>query len=995
MEKEKEKEKEKGQETVPTKAKVQSAWKEVLRIALLIVLAAVLFSSRDKLQIQRDYPFETVYKASFLQGERYMVIDQGKAAIEVVEQRDDGTVLRRTLRGESLEGFYNAQRVAGDPDTGLYVADIGYESNENGEMVVHERVVELLNGSDWHVVADQSALMRDAVINTSGSIYDLQLYDGAVWYLWRQEGALNLYRYVPGGKVELMRSVPCPDSLSGASVDLSTGLIATAAHRGVISLLPEGAEDWIELRRDVKHLMCYDVAARAGEVYFSDLFGGRVCRVTELDSGKPGMETVFDGEGPLYTLTLSDDAQSMLVSDGMAFYRISGEDAEYFTDASVSWFEMSVLLWICLVTAVLLLLYELRGVPRWVVRQLRKESGLRIFLVLAATLIVSAFVIFSLMSELFTQEDKVQINNAELFADLMISKIDTDALANIRWEDDYGTPNYNLVRRVLDGMILTSYQNDQYYYYILYGLSDNAIRYLINSEDSVICGEPVSEYGTDYYSDVFDKGERFTVRTRDVYGNWINTVAPVYGKDDSVVAALEIGMDLSYQTAQRRESALNTILSVICSTVVVLMLLLEGLFLLSFTDKRKELTEAGKTLDGPKRIPLRTLIFCIFLIDSMQDPFIAIVCSQLYSGFLPLPQGVAVALPMSGQLMMMAVFSAVGGGFTSRYGARKTLAAGFLLQLCGCLFCFLTGTYLGLLVGKLMVGAGMGVVYVTCNTVAATGRSEKSVGAAFADVAAGTISGLTIGTGLTSVFLSLGGWRNIYLVGCVILAAALALVLTSGDVRPRAAAEEENQKGSLLRFVMNPRVLGFFLLILVPFMVALAYRGYFFPLFSQEYGLTEVRIGQIYLMCGLLVLYTGPHLSAWMLQRFGAPMSVLLGSLILALDMLLFVVWPTWTSVFIGVIVLALANSFALTCQYAFFESVPESQRMGEGRAMGVYSVFESLGQTLGPILYGAALAMGYRNGIGVMGGVMLALALLFALMMGKNLKPPVQTEEE
>ena len=60
---------------------------------------------------------------------------------------------------------------------------------------------------------------------------------------------------------------------------------------------------------------------------------------------------------------------------------------------------------------------------------------------------------------------------------------------------------------------------------------------------------------------------------------------------------------------------------------------------------------------------------------------------------------------------------------------------------------------------------------------------------------------------------------------------------------------------------------------------------------------------------------------------------------------------------------------------------------------MGDYSVFESLGQTLGPILYGAALVMGYRNGIGVMAGVVLALALAFALLMGKDLRRSSQME--
>ena len=595
------------------KTKRKKVWLEWVRILLLIVLAGILFMSRDKMHIQREYPFMTVSRANFSQNTELLVIDQGKAAIEIVENRDDRNVLRRTMYGESLEGFYNAQTVAGAPDTGLYISDIGYDSTEAGEMVVHERVVELQNGSDWRVVADFSALMRDGTLSTGGSIYDLQVYDNAVWYLRHENDALNLYRFVPGGAPGLMRSVPCSESLSGASIDLSTGLIATAAHRGVVALLPEGAEDWIDVPKDGEHLMCFDVAARAGELYFSDLYSGRVCRVTEMDSDKPGIETVFEGEGPLYALSLSDDARTILVSDGMAFYRITDGEANYISEAEVSWFEISVLLWICLAAAAALLLYELRGLPRWVAKQLRKESGLRIFLVLAATLIVSAFVIFSLMTELFTREDDIQISHIELFTDLMISKIDPDALSKIHWEDDYGSADYEAIRNVLDSMILTSYHNNQYYYYILYGLSENAIRYLVNYEDSVICGEPVSEYGTDYYSDVFDKGERFTIRTQDSYGNWINTVAPVYGEDGTVAAALEVGMDLGYQTAQRQESALNIILSVICSTVVVVMLLMELLFLLSFSDRKKALVSAGQDLDGPQLIPLRTLIFCSFL----------------------------------------------------------------------------------------------------------------------------------------------------------------------------------------------------------------------------------------------------------------------------------------------------------------------------------------------------------------------------------------------
>ena len=54
---------------------------------------------------------------------------------------------------------------------------------------------------------------------------------------------------------------------------------------------------------------------------------------------------------------------------------------------------------------------------------------------------------------------------------------------------------------------------------------------------------------------------------------------------------------------------------------------------------------------------------------------------------------------------------------------------------------------------------------------------------------------------------------------------------------------------------------------------------------------------------------------------------------------------------------------------------------------MGVYSVFESLGQTVGPVAYGALLAFGYRKGIGIFCGAMFALIVIFLLLQWKKQK--------
>jgi len=259
---------------------------------------------------------------------------------------------------------------------------------------------------------------------------------------------------------------------------------------------------------------------------------------------------------------------------------------------------------------------------------------------------------------------------------------------------------------------------------------------------------------------------------------------------------------------------------------------------------------------------------------------------------------------------------------------------------------------------------------------------------ASADVSAGTLAGLTIGAGLASMLLSMGGWRLIYLVGAIIIGLGLLLALSSGNVLPgkKQTGETEEVKGiSLREFLFNRRVLGFFALVLVPFMMALSYREYFFPLFAEENGINEVRIGQIYLACGMLVLYIGPFLSSWMIKRLGAFWSILAASAAMGVNMLMFVFFPSLGTVIVGVVVLSLIISFAYTCQYTYFELTPETSRFGEGRAMGVYSVFESLGQTIGPVAYGALLALGYVKGIAMFSEVMLLLIGIFIVLMYKH----------
>ena len=368
----------------------------------------------------------------------------------------------------------------------------------------------------------------------------------------------------------------------------------------------------------------------------------------------------------------------------------------------------------------------------------------------------------------------------------------------------------------------------------------------------------------------------------------------------------------------------------------------------------------------------------------MQDAFIAVVCTELYQGTLPISDGVAVALPMSAQLLMMAIASAFAGRMAEKLGTKRTLLTGMMIELAGFVTCFVLRSYDGLLIGKMLIGTGMGIVYVCCNTAAAMAKTVEKSGEAYAGVTSGILSGITIGGGLSSVLLSLGGWKLIYAVGILIVLIGLLVCVGTDDLRPGKQSEEK-KKISLGKFFLNRRVLPYFLLILVPFMIALSYREYFFPLYVMDHGMDEVKVGQLFLICGLLVIYVGPYISSWVIKKFGTFWSIVFATSIMGLNLFISGIFLSVLTVIAGVVVLSLVVSFAYTCLYTYFEQLPDSLMYGDGKAMGVYSVFENLGQTVGPMVYGSLMLLGQSKGMIIFGVVVLILLICYIIAMRKE----------
>ncbi len=978
-------------------------------VAFMLAAVMILVFGMDLVRMKPHYAFSTVAQAAFGTDGGVVVVDQGKTAIEFL---DANHRLVKRLKGERDDSFYYAEQVLADGNT-LYIADTVYDRLDQTR--VKKRLVALA-GREQRILFEQEYDLT-AGTDSGNEILEFQVYEGKVYFILSVDYGLELYRIEEDSDAPvLVERYYCGDKLNDASIDLESGEVAIAVKRGFVRIFDPAGQKWVTLTTDSEHLMPNCIAIRNRQVFFSDLYENKVYRYDV--ERQDGIDTLLQMDGKPVSLEVSADG-SVLVGNATGFYLATDTGIDHIGGGNYRDYAVTVLLRVVLVIAGLCVLWTLFLLSKKLGRFLKNENSIRVVIVVLAVAVVSCFVAYSLMDELFGKEEENLIDNMKLFAELMAEQTDTQAISRMEGETFYGTSAYKALRQPLDVMTAQAFLEGKYYRYTIYTVDENGVYFVCDYDDDVMCGEPYDIGDATYYRKAVETGNSYALSTRDVEGTWISLITPLKDAGGEIVALLEVRMDMSLRNREKNTAIWNTVFNVFCTTAVVMMLILEGVLLLSFVEKKQKLTIVER-LDPTCVIPLRTLIFFTNAADAMQDAFVAILCAELYKGQLPLPDSVAVALPLSAQLLMLALCSSFMGSVGEKHGAARVMGGGLLVQCMGCLCCMLTGSYFGVLIGKMLIGAGMGTVYVNCYAIAAKGKTEESSARAFTEISAGSLSGVTIGAGLSSVFLTIGGWKLVYAVGAVLLFASFLVAVSSkesklqsnvakngktpaegalaqnGEKLPEGVLAAEDigkeedtaqKRSGIKEFMFNAPVLGYFLLILLPFMMSLAYREYFLPLVAGENNVSEVNISRFYLICGLAFLYLGPVITRFLMKHLGMLGGIFLASSLMAAAMLLYVVRPSMGMVFFGMVMLSFVTSFSYGCMYTFFGELPQSVRYGEAKSMEVYTVFESIGSTAGPIAYGVLLSFGNRLGLTIFGAGMLVFAGIYALIMRRYKK--------
>lgn len=944
--------------------------------AACLLLAALCWVFRP---LFTDAPFSTAYAfdgpSGVFPGEsgRLYIIDQGKKTVLITDGQ--GKLLRSIDCGTDGDSEpYYASLVAEGADGSIYVADTRYAGQ--GTRISQERIFRYdANGENGVCIylIDYETIEQEAPLQY-GNILSLREENGALVFTRKTDNGLAVCQLdLASGRLQSAGYDLPGQYISDADAEPGTlrpiftnrlGQVCTVTDGATEVLLDEGRTSW---------MLC----AEEGRIYYSDIAANAVL-CYDLETGRE--EIVLEAPDILYGVQTAGGR--LYTTDYMGYYMLEDGEASYVDALTYSQPLLRCALWAALFLGGLLAVAVAYLLLAPALHRPKSELFQRMAIVLGVSLCMGCLVGYITINQMVSNQKATVMEQLNLFCDILVENTDTEALANIDSLADYKGADFNQVKEPLDALTRMGYENGMYYYYAIYSTDGEIIYTIMDFEETLPARYPVYAYGEEGYTEVLAEGESVEFGG-DVssYGSWAFVLKPIRDAAGTPIAIMEVGTNLDDLDSQIQELVKEVALTILSMAVVLLMIIVEIIFYAEHRErKRKNLALPGLAA----QFPLRLLIFLAYLVDCMQDAFVSILANQLYTPILGIPQSVGAALPLSAQVFAAAVMAFLGGGLSRKAGVKKTLVGGFLLEITGCLLCGAGGTYFSLLGGKAVIGMGLGLIIVSLNAIAARGEDEAESAKAFTDISAGTLAGVTAGAGVGSIILSFGHYSMVYFVGAAILLIGLALSFSGRDYKEAAVAKAKEEVG-FFRFLFNRQVITFLLLMLLPFLMGLSFREYFFPIYAAELGMSETMIGRLYLICGLLVIYAGPQLTGKLIARLGGKWTVALASGLIIAAPLLYAAIPTLATTIVGVLLLSVAISFGYAAQSTYYSELPSVEHYGGGRAMGIYSLFENIGQTIGPMIYGLAMMLGYRSGLGLIGGAMLALLLLFLACNGKK----------
>lgn len=954
-------------------------------LSLGILLTAQWRSLPEALSLTGTVSFAKLSKAVHGSDGSYAVVFDSNKRIARLDAR--GELLSLLAPSSSPEqGFFFANEICLAPDGTLYVSSTYIDPDSL--TVNREAIVRFSPDGRYKGLVYSIDHAPESYVDNIGLIRGLSWTGDGLRFCLVNGKQIHSYLIDPAeGTVRSRLSTASPEDsgqiLYAAIAEDGREIAFTTASTEIYTASPGGSPVKRYDGRNVEELSIpSDIHYSSGDLYFSDLGRDGVMRLTTQDgrvipvfnariAADRGYRDAFfecksfhidtagltlANNGKIVTLPLSDGQPALILAQAHG-------NEMFWIKRIALWLQL--LLFLALALAILRLIVA--SASPGGLQSFRRTVMVGVMVCTAVG--ITASMIFNNLDRRLAEETQ---RNLRGYLEVGRLVIDPEAVDRVRHVQDYMNPDYQALIAELRQTITRDGTMAASTYSGIYKVHGNKLVALAYHDGLRGIFYPYDyQYDKSVYSGIAAAGRTYIGQIVDIYGVWLIGVVPLRNHRGEQVGFLEVGIDQSVHKEANRVLLKNTLINLAMVLFVLLFVFSEaGSFTSRFLDRHR--LAAAETPWQYDEATLRLLSFI-----GLSGVFLSASILPLYAKSLatpagPLPRDMLIGLPMVAETLTGAFTAVVYGHIRLRLGLKLDIFLGALFTALGMAATAHTATFAGLILARSVVGLGLGLMMIAFRTYCLLEREQERQNTGIVALTVGVTAGINAGSVSGGMLAERFGMETVFLTQAALL--ALTALLTLLLLRNRRRALPTDGTGlSLPAFLSDKRVFAFFFFAFLPITACGLFLGFLFPLFAESRGLSPNEISLAFMLFGVASVYLGPSLTRLTTFLFGIRGAIAAGALIMVGALLLFASFQTLIAAYITIILFGLTDSFIFNQGIAYFTALTSVQRLGEDKAMGVYSVFESGGEALGPLAFGLAMSLSIGVGVSVIAALLAA----------------------
>ncbi len=980
----------------------------VLLFIFVLLLGGLLVVQRGRIpeafSLSRDVPFEKISKAVRASDASLAVVfDSNK---RIARLSENGELVYLISSSSSPEkGFYFANELTFGPDGSLYVASTYMDMETltvNREAIVrfsargHVEAVLYSFEHSSETYTDNIGLIRSLKWTPAGLRFCMLREEGVHSLLLDPESGSILSETVTPFEGARDRVIYATISDDGEEVAFST-----AATEIFVASPPDGIPakpfDGRELPTEIFSIPS-DLHYLDRTLYFSDLGRDSIMRLVGTNLSEP----LFNGE-IAHSLGYADDfyeCKYFQIAPGTLILPNHGKVVQFNTNPPASiqtrdraqgnsmfWIQR-VSIWAQLAAflgalVALLVLTTQNASPDG--RRMARQVSI-VVLMLGAAVIITTYMIFNNMNHRLEEEST---KNLRGYLEVGRIVVDVEGVDRIQHVKDYMNEDYVALLSQLQQAITREGKIDAGTYSGVYKIFGNKMTAVAYHDGLRGIFYPYDyQYDKSVYAKVVETGLPYVGEIVDIYGVWLNGVIPLVNKAGKTIGLLEVGVDQSAHRDANLALFKMTLIDLSMVLFVLLFIFTEiGFFSSQVLEAGQHHDEAAlqRGDEGAIRFVSFLAITGVFLSAS----FLPLFSKSLAPAMGNVPFDVVIGLPMVIETLCGAVIALLYGHLRIRVGIKTDIVLGSLIVAAGMVGTALATTFVWLIAGRITVGMGMGLLMIAFRTYFLIEKNEGRKESGIIALTAGVVAGINTGSVSGGMLAARLGMKTVFFTqaGILVLAAVATLLLIRNRHRPTGSAAAA--PFSPWTFLADRTVWSFFIFAFLPVTACGFFLGFLFPLFAESQGHTTHEISLAFMIFGVGSVYLGPSITRLTSHFFGSRRAMPVGALVMAGGLMVFAYFQTLAAAYATIILFSLTESFIFNQGMSYFSSLPGVRRFGEDKAMGVYNVFESSGEALGPISFGLAMSLGLGVGITSIAATLGICSVLFLALSRSAKKDP------